>query len=170
MSVSASYAIAFENDGRFGNGRFDLVTHDPAKSPNNTKIFSTQPFQADVWQHFAVVFDQGQVWLYINGVLDASCGGALGNCYNGNVKETTPSVPFMNTPQITLSRVTLGRQKSPENYVGNYYFGLMDELRFWNVARSAKQIEKNYDKEISPKSKGLVAYEVKRLSRVLEDE
>jgi hypothetical protein len=169
LSVSASYAIAFENDGRFTNGRFDLVTHDPTAPdrinpntglplPNNTKIFSSQPFQADVWQHFAVVFDQGQVWLYINGVLDTSCGGALGNCYNGNVQETIPSVPYMNTPEVTTSRVTLGRQKSPENWVGNYYFGLMDELRFWKVARTQAEIADNMNSQISPKTKGLVAY------------
>ncbi len=159
LSVSASYGIAFENDGRFANGRFDLVTHDPAKNPNNTKIFSSKPFQANVWQHFALVFDQGQVWLYINGVLDASCGGALGNCYNGNVKETVPSVPFLNTPQITTSKVSIGRQSSPEGFISNHYLGELDEFRFWNVARTAKQIRQNMNKALNlRKASGLVAY------------
>ncbi len=151
LSVSASYGVAFENDGRLM-----LVTHDPAQSPNNTKIFSSGALAAGVWQHFAFVFDNGQAWLYLDGVLDTSCGGALGNCWNCNTG--TQTVPNMNTPQVTSSLVTLGRQKSPEGFIGNYYRGLMDEVRIWNVARTARQIQRSVNKEISPKSKGLVAY------------
>jgi hypothetical protein len=82
-SPEASYGVAFERDGRLM-----MVTHDPGASPDNSKIFSAGALQANLWQHFAFVFDnggqadRGQAWLYIDGVLNSSCGGGLGECWN----------------------------------------------------------------------------------------
>ena len=152
-SVSASYSIAFENDGRF-----DLVTHDPSANPDNTKIFSTAgAFVGGEWQHFAIVFDGGQAWLYVDGVLNSSCGGALGNCWHGNTG--TQTVASMNTPQVTTTPVSIGRQNSPEGFIGDHYRGVMDEIRVWNVARTAKQVRQNMNKSLNlKKANGLVAY------------
>ncbi len=132
LSVSASYIVVLENDGRLA-----LVTHDRTPPASNTKLFSAQPLPAAVWQHFAFVFDNGEAILYLNGAFNNSRTG-------------------MNTPSVTTSLVSLGRENS--GFVGKLYRGAIDEVRTWNVVRSAKKIDQNYDKEISPKSKGLVAY------------
>ncbi len=88
--------------------------------------------------------------------VDTSCGGALGDCFNGNVKETVPSVAFMNTPQVTATDVSIGFFKG---FNGNHYQGVLDEFRFWNVARSGSQIAKNMNKALNlRKANGLVAY------------
>ena len=134
LSVSASYIVVFENDGRLR-----LVTHDRTLDPDNTKLYSVQPLSAAVWQHFAFVFDDGEATFYLNGAFNNSRTG-------------------MNTPSVTTSLVSLGRENSPEGFIGKLYRGAIDEVRIWNVVRSAKKIDQNYDKEISPKSKGLVAY------------
>jgi len=155
LSVSASYGIAFES-----HDRLMMVTHDPtpaAGNPDNTKIYATSGvFLPGVWRHFAFVFDNGQAWLYVDGVLNSSCGGALGNCWDQNINKT---VPNLNTPQVTTTKLSLGRQNSPEGFKDHEFDGLMDEFRFWNVARTAREIAKNYNRSLNvKKAKGLVAY------------
>ena len=151
-SPEASYGVAFERDGRLM-----MVTHDPGASPDNSKIFSAGALQAGVWQHFAFVFDNGQAWLYVNGVLNSSCGGALGVCWNQDgVKDL--GIPYLNTPQVTASILTLGRFRLG-GLILNHYVGLLDEVRVWNVARTAKQIRQNVKKALNlKKATGLVAY------------
>lgn len=155
LSVSASYGIAFE-----GHDRLMMVTHDPtpaAGNPGNTKIYATSGvFLPGVWRHFAFVFDNGQAWLYVDGVLNSSCGGGLGNCWDQNLNQ---NVPNLNTPQVTSTKLSIGRQNSPEGFVDHEFDGIMDEFRFWNVARTAKQIRQNVNKALNlRKATGLVAY------------
>jgi len=135
LSVSASYIVVLENDGRLA-----LVTHDRTPTASNTKLFSAQPLSAAVWQHFAVVFDHGEATLYLNGAFNNSRTG-------------------MNTPSVTTSLVSLGRENSPEGFIGKLYRGAIDEVRIWNLARSARDIAKNMNKSLNvKKAKGLVAY------------
>lgn len=151
LSVSASYGVGIGSDGHL-----HLVTHTPGASPNNTKLFSSEVLPAGVWTHFAYVFDHGATLLYLNGALDASCGGSTGtNCWDANAG--TQTVPNMNTPQVTSSLVAFGRQKSPEGFIGNYFKGEVDELRFWNVVRTQAQIASGRE-GVAPTSPGLVAY------------
>jgi hypothetical protein len=133
----ASWHLAITNE--FGMDRLlQLGTRDNYDGPN-TFAYSTTSLQNNVWQHVAAVFDNGEARLYINGELDAV-------------------QPGMVTPQIGPTPVSLARQNSPDGYKGKPYYGLMDEVRIWNVARTARQIQRSMNKEISPKSKGLVAY------------
>jgi hypothetical protein len=157
---AASYGVAFD---RLKPGHLMMVTHNGTL---NSKIFSSAPLPADVWQHFAFVFDdggqsdQGQAWLYIDGVLNISCGGALGGCWKGTGGDRDPvNRPYLLTPMNSGSILTLGRYAaSPTGGFLNYYEGLLDEVRVWNVARTATEIADNMNTEISPKSNGLVAY------------
>ncbi len=154
-SAGASYGVAFERDGRL-----KMATHDPNATPDNSRIMSAGALQAGVWQHFAFVFDNGQAWLYVDGVLNSSCGGSLGECWNQDgVKDL--GIPYLNTPQVTASILTLGRYKDtpPGALILNHYVGLLDEVRVWNVARTAKQIRQNVKKALNlRKANGLVAY------------
>ena len=108
--------------------------HDGVVSQGENSI---SMLQDDTWQHVAVTFESGAWRFYINGVLDRTVMTAL-------------------TPMNSTRPVSIGREGPPANI--KYYVGLIDEVRIWNVARSQKQIDKNKDKEISPKSRGLVAY------------
>jgi hypothetical protein len=154
---AASYGVAFD---RLKPGHLMMVTHNGVA---NSKIFSAAPLPADVWQHFAFVFDdggrsdQGQAWLYIDGVLNNSCGGVLGNCWDGSGPQNRP---YMLTPMDSPSILTLGRfAASPTGGFLNHYEGLLDEVRVWNVARSARDIAKKMNKTFNvKKAKGLVAY------------
>jgi hypothetical protein len=156
---AASYGVAF--DRLKPGGYLVMVTHNGTA---NSKIFGSTPLQADVWYHFAFVFDdggqpdQGQTWLYINGALDVSCGGALGNCWDGSGPQNRP---YMLTPMNSSSILTLGHYADtpPGGSAFNYYEGLLDEVRVWNVARAARDIAKNYRKTLNTrKADGIVAY------------
>ena len=75
------------------------------------------PFGA--WHHLAVVKETGNARLYIDGVLRASRGSSR-------------PLPTQN------ARFDIGR-----GLAGNFWLGAIDELRVWNVARSAAQIAAN---------------------------
>ncbi|MEM7511716.1 MAG: T9SS type A sorting domain-containing protein, partial [Bacteroidota bacterium] len=53
----------------------------------------------------------------------------------------------------TANNLTIGLTNESEVFNGN-----IDEVRVWNIARSAEQIIQNKDKEISPNEPGLMAY------------
>ena len=131
--TEASYHLALTNE--FGkDGGLQLGTR---SSGLNSFLLSN--LQDGVWQHVAATFDNGEGKLYINGQLDASQVG-------------------MRIPQVSPTLVSLARQKSLDGFIGKYYNGLMDEVRVWDSARTARQIKNNMNKKVSAKAKGLVAY------------
>ncbi|MBI2416573.1 MAG: hypothetical protein HYV28_01465 [Ignavibacteriales bacterium] len=90
------------------------------------------------WHHFAATYDQNNLKLYIDGVFASSyfyqsalTGGAAGSLYIGSDKDG-----------------------------GNRYFnGQIDEVRFWNYARSASEISSSMSNTLlNPASSGLIAY------------
>ena len=62
-----------------------------------------------------------------------------------------------NVPQNSATPVSLGAENSPF-FNGKYYDGTMDEVRIWNVVRSASQIAAFKDFQVDPSTPGLVAY------------
>ena len=92
----------------------------------------------DVWQHVAVTFDSGTWRFYINGSLDRTVVTAL-------------------IPMNSTRPVSLGREGPPANI--KYYSGVIDEVRIWNISRTAREIAKNMSKSLNVKKvTGLVAY------------
>ena len=107
------------------------------------KVFTT-PVNDGEWHHVAVSYTAGtqigDVVAYIDGVQDTSTG-------QGNLNYT---------PNTVSGQATLGLRGNG----GNYYpfTGQLDEVRIWNTARTATQIQNNYNQTLSGSESGLVAY------------
>lgn len=85
----------------------------------------------NVWNHIALVKDGTTYKIYVNGALGA----------------TTPAPNAVN---IT-GPYQLG-------YIDNYFAGLLDEVRFWNVSRSQSDIQATMNVPLSGTESGLVDY------------
>gem|GEM_PF-513094 len=101
----------------------------------------------NTWYHIAVVFDaslsSNHIKLYVNGALTAQT-----------------SWPYTLTPNA--ANMYFGGYDNPGNGVngganGRFFNGRLDEVRIWNVARTAAQISANYNQVISAPQSGLVA-------------
>jgi len=57
---------------------------------------------------------------------------------------------------VTGQNLRLGRISDPSN--GEYFAGTMDEVRIWNYARTATQINNQKDQELQGNESGLIAY------------
>ncbi|MBN2010029.1 T9SS type A sorting domain-containing protein [candidate division KSB1 bacterium] len=96
----------------------------------NTLTFKNA-LRTDEWQHIAITIDRyKKCTLYIDGELFAS-------------------QYFENLPRAIL------RQNCS---IGNVDNGIMDELRIWNVARSADEIKRDCHRILNGNEDGLVAY------------
>lgn len=89
------------------------------------------------WNHVAMVFKDGEMWLYINGTLQAFKGGL--------------------PTRINASHVDLLIGESP-GFPGRVWDGRIDEVRIWSVFRSAHEIRQNMSISLTGTEKGLVAY------------
>ncbi len=86
-----------------------------------------------VWTHVAASFDGTTLSVYTNGVL----AGATNASFN-----------------LSGGALTLAQSYSGESYYG----GGMDDLRVWNTARSATQIQSNYNATLTGNEPGLLAW------------
>jgi hypothetical protein len=90
----------------------------------------------NAWHHLAATYDGAEMRLYINGTLAAS-------------RAQTGSITTNGNP------LTLGNQLGFAEYFG----GIADEFRVWNVARTQSQIQAGMNKELDPTTQtGLVSY------------
>ena len=91
------------------------------------------------WYHLAATYDGANKKIYVDGTLQATyaCTGAITNSTVGSV----------------IGAIGGG------TFHGNYYWdGKLDEVRVWNVARTANEIVSNYQSNIPPTSPGLIGY------------
>jgi hypothetical protein len=91
---------------------------------------------SNTWYHLAGVFDGAAIRLYVNGALDG-------------LTATTHNAQPGNTP------LRLGARG---NDLGTPFAGLLDEVRLWNVARSAAEIQTNRASRLDGTEPGLTAY------------
>lgn len=115
-------------------------------SNNGTKVnLSSQYFfEADVWYHVACVggFNRRRNHeLYVNGILVASN------------RKNTDGKPSMLSPEIRL-----GGSPSPHVSWNSPFNGAMDEIRFWNTARTQQEIVESMCLKLRPNTNGLVRY------------
>ena len=85
---------------------------------------------AKKWQHVAFSFDGTKAKLYLDGIAIDSTSSWAG---------------------ITPSDI-------PITSIGTRFSGRIDEVRIWNIARSATEINQNMDVEVDENSSGLLAY------------
>jgi len=88
------------------------------------------------WHHFAIVKSSSSTLLYVDGALAATLGSAIANPVMGE-------------------GFRIGRQ------YGGYseqWLGYIDDVRVWNVARSAADISSNFTNRLSGAESGLVGY------------
>ncbi|MDL2222582.1 hypothetical protein LJB98_00605 [Bacteroidales bacterium OttesenSCG-928-M11] len=92
---------------------------------------------ANEWTHVAITRNGTNATLYINGLLAGS------------------SSSMRNTPQCTTDKLTFGAitTTASESFVGQ-----IDDLRIWDVARSASEIATNYTSRLNGNEPGLVGY------------
>lgn len=92
------------------------------------------------WQHVATTYSGGSggtAVVYINGQLI------------GGMPVTSTQAPLENLQDVILGQLA----------GANFLFqGLLDEVRIWNVERTATEIEENYDCAVPSSTPGLVAY------------
>jgi hypothetical protein len=103
-------------------------------SSSDGMIDSTEGAAINGWTHIAIVYDNGSVYTYINGVLNVT----------GSVV----------TADDTSSSLYLGwKRNSPVNITLNAHLkGSIDEVEYSNVARSENWIITSYNNQNDPKS------------------
>ncbi|MGB1039229.1 MAG: LamG domain-containing protein, partial [Bacteroidia bacterium] len=135
--VIADYGSTFPNGSRFTLNL--LWNNAPRVEIGGGGLSSTTAVNDGNWHHIAAVYDPTatkKYIIYIDGVFDTS----------GNISQP------INTG--TTTDFVIGRRIDNVNY----FEGQIDEVRFWNTARTATEIADNYDEEICPNATGLDAY------------
>jgi hypothetical protein len=104
-------------------------------------VQSTTAVSSGTWEHWAVVFDRTQavVQFYRNGTLNSTSSVAFPS---GTVDQTDP--------------ILIGTDKASGG--SRFFQGNLDDIRVWNVARTAQQIQDNFRKDLQGNESGLVAY------------
>ncbi|MEO8149974.1 MAG: LamG-like jellyroll fold domain-containing protein [Bacteroidia bacterium] len=102
-------------------------------------VDGNQAFPQNSWHHIAVTLSGTTAKLYLD----------------GNVIGTNASFGYTPSSLGATTNNTLGKS---EYVTDPYFFGYIDEVRFWNVARTQSQIQNNMNKTVSTSSSGLVAY------------
>lgn len=89
------------------------------------------------WNHVAMVYKEGEMWIYINGKQES-------------YEDGLPT-------SINKSPADLQIGESP-GWPGRAWDGKIDEVRIWNTARTADQVKQNMTKALQGTEDGLVAY------------
>jgi C-terminal processing protease CtpA/Prc len=90
------------------------------------------------WYHLAGTYDGGTLAVYVNGI-------------------RIRSEPVSGDLTIDASDLVIGKG-DPEFSFGEFFHGVLDEIRVWNVARSPTEIQAAINAPLTGKENGLVAY------------
>jgi len=126
------------------NGGFALdryITTDLVQAEINGELYYTTNIKLspNLWTHFAWVRQGSTIYTY-------SGGAAYGESQACDSSILSGSYPF-----------TFGANGSTAPY-GEFFNGTLNEIRFWNYARSSGDIAANYNQQVSPSSPGLLLY------------
>lgn len=99
------------------------------------------------WIHVAATYDsiEGIAQLYINGILAVSVDRQVGGAPISEAIRDSNADLFLGA--------ALGKYLQ-----GEFTYGLLDEVRLWNVARSGSQVGMYYNRIVSPDETGLIGY------------
>jgi len=114
-------------------GKLRSAIHDGV---NPTQVVESSGTLTDnVWQHVAITLGSGTLSLYIDGVLDTQFAGS--------------QIPNVSTRVLAFGRQSVG---------GQYYQGLIDEVRIWSVTRSGSEIAAAMNTHLTGSEAGFVGY------------
>jgi hypothetical protein len=99
-----------------------------------TEVRSTSDWNTGTWYHMAMVYGSGTFSLYVNGALQGS----------------TAVAPSYSTNAFRIGLDAAGW--------GNNWLGAIDEVRFWNEARTQAQIQATMTRELTGGETNLYAY------------
>jgi len=130
---AANQANGFRLRGPNGLRHFFWGNDHDENLPTNILLDTTGP-SSNGWHHFALTFNGSQTRWYWNGV-------PIGN------PRTAAGI------NVVAANHRIGARLDAE-----YFHGYMDEIRIWNVARSAADIADTFQRELNGDEAGLVAY------------
>lgn len=131
-----SYQFIYTDDG--GTPTLQLNTSVNGTASSSVKWAYT--LSTSTWYHLAVVYSTTgpTATLYVNGTSQGTGTG-------------TPAASIYNS----TATFTIG---TPKQGLGNYFDGLIDDVRIWNTARTGTEINNNKALELDGSETGLVAY------------
>ena len=118
--------------GENGRVEFTIAMNNLWKSVSTPQILGL-----NTWYHLAGVFDGSSLKIYLNGMLQDTVA------VSGTISPSTGVV------------INLGENPT---FTGRYFHGDIDEVRIWNVARTAAEIQQNMMQTISGSEPGLAGY------------
>jgi len=125
-----------------GDGKITFCIHKQGNTINAgfynngwTVVTSASTIQYNTWMHIAATYDQTSIKIYINGNLDATL--------NANAALPTGSESWY-----------IGKRWDSNDF----YRGVIDEIRIWNVARTQAQIQASMNTTVPTNATGLRAY------------
>ena len=107
-----------------------------AGSDSFSEVFSTTSVTNGSWVHIAATYNGSNAIIYVNGIEENRLSAT------NNIRTNNYNVSF-------------GQNLEALN---RFYNGNIDDIRIWNVARTATEISTNKDKELVGNETGLIAY------------
>lgn len=111
---------------------------------NNVDLVCNAPVTGDQWTHLAGTWSADGMYMYVNGILYC----------NRSFVNNAPNYNRQRLWRVGASPINMG--ESDEQLL--YYTGIVDEVRLWNYARSAAQIQFAYQNTLPALTTGLVLY------------
>ncbi|HQE95991.1 MAG TPA: DUF5689 domain-containing protein, partial [Candidatus Marinimicrobia bacterium] len=128
-----AYELRINNLGPTDEPRFDFVVSDGNPGGTHNGVISSNPITIGEWTHVVGTYDGSNLHLYVNGELvgEASFTANIGQGDAGFYLGGTWS---------------------------NYFDGVIDEVRLWNVCRSQADIQNTMNQQLVGDEAGLVGY------------
>ncbi len=124
------------------NGAVRFIINAESNSQLISQYVETAPLSVNQWYHIAVSFGAEGISLYLNGNLVA-------------VNQTVI------TPRITSGGINIGAQLvgNYNSYYKNHPFpGKIDDVRIWNIPKTAEQIQQSYNQRLNGNETNLIGY------------
>lgn len=115
------------------SGQFQIR---PMINGQNAGWFGTGRIEANTWTHVAATYDGENIRTYVDGEEITS------ENLEGDIDSTGDPVRF-------------GRR---EHITSNFYSGILDEFRLWDVVRTGDEIQNNMNRLLSGNEEGLMGY------------